>query len=218
MAAVDEAIHYTPRKAGYHGGASPAEVVVPVITLLPVRFPAPGRLGRLRRVRPRPRLVGRARTCGRNPRRTRQAQRRSRTVPAAGQAQAPRSSGRRRRRALRCRRSGGARRHYAGRRRAADPGTAAATGPGTVGSRVAASARMASQRQFVRRAPDDAKRRRAHRRPGPGRRPPHRGRGGGPGRRAAPSAWSDTSPRSRGCSTSTATLCSAPPRRTGRSS
>ena len=35
VAAVDEAIHYTPRHAGYHGGASPAEVVVPVITLLP---------------------------------------------------------------------------------------------------------------------------------------------------------------------------------------
>jgi hypothetical protein len=35
VAAVDEAIHYTPRKAGYHGGASPAEVVVPVIVLFP---------------------------------------------------------------------------------------------------------------------------------------------------------------------------------------
>ena len=35
VAAVDETIHYTPRKAGYHGGASLAEVVIPVITLLP---------------------------------------------------------------------------------------------------------------------------------------------------------------------------------------
>lgn len=35
VAAVDEGIHYTPRKAGYHGGASAAEVVVPVIVLLP---------------------------------------------------------------------------------------------------------------------------------------------------------------------------------------
>jgi hypothetical protein len=35
VAAVDENIHYTPRKAGYHGGASPAEVVIPVITLFP---------------------------------------------------------------------------------------------------------------------------------------------------------------------------------------
>jgi hypothetical protein len=35
VAAVDEAIHYTARRAGYHGGAAPAEVVIPVITLLP---------------------------------------------------------------------------------------------------------------------------------------------------------------------------------------
>jgi hypothetical protein len=35
VAAVDENIHYTPRKAGYHGGASPVEVVIPVITLFP---------------------------------------------------------------------------------------------------------------------------------------------------------------------------------------
>ena len=35
VAAVDEKIHYTPRRAGYHGGASLAEVVVPVIVLLP---------------------------------------------------------------------------------------------------------------------------------------------------------------------------------------
>jgi hypothetical protein len=35
VAAVDECIHYLPKKAGYHGGASPAEVVVPLILLLP---------------------------------------------------------------------------------------------------------------------------------------------------------------------------------------
>jgi hypothetical protein len=35
VAAVDEAIHYTPRRAGYHGGASLAEVVIPVLTFLP---------------------------------------------------------------------------------------------------------------------------------------------------------------------------------------
>jgi hypothetical protein len=35
VAAVDEKIHYTPRRAGYHGGASLAEIVVPVVTLLP---------------------------------------------------------------------------------------------------------------------------------------------------------------------------------------
>jgi len=35
VAAVDESIRYTAKKGGYHGGASPAEIVVPVITLLP---------------------------------------------------------------------------------------------------------------------------------------------------------------------------------------
>jgi PglZ domain len=35
VAAVDEKIHYTPRRAGYHGGASLAEVVIPVIILVP---------------------------------------------------------------------------------------------------------------------------------------------------------------------------------------
>jgi hypothetical protein len=35
VAAVDEKIHYTARRAGYHGGVSLAEVVIPVITLLP---------------------------------------------------------------------------------------------------------------------------------------------------------------------------------------
>jgi hypothetical protein len=35
VAAVDENIHYTPRRAGYHGGASLAEVVIPVIILVP---------------------------------------------------------------------------------------------------------------------------------------------------------------------------------------
>ncbi|WP_185260729.1 BREX-2 system phosphatase PglZ [Pseudarthrobacter sp. NBSH8] len=33
--AVDETLRYGPVKAGYHGGASPAEVVVPVVTLVP---------------------------------------------------------------------------------------------------------------------------------------------------------------------------------------
>ena len=47
VAAVDEGIHYTPKRAGYHGGASPAEVVVPVITLLPSESLAPVRLVRV---------------------------------------------------------------------------------------------------------------------------------------------------------------------------
>ncbi len=37
VAAWDERIHYTPRKAGYHGGAAPAEMVVPVLVFVPSR-------------------------------------------------------------------------------------------------------------------------------------------------------------------------------------
>ena len=35
VAAWDEQIRYTPRKAGYHGGAAPSEVVVPVFVFVP---------------------------------------------------------------------------------------------------------------------------------------------------------------------------------------
>jgi hypothetical protein len=38
--AVDELLRYGPLKAGYHGGASPAEVVVPVAFLVPGAVPA----------------------------------------------------------------------------------------------------------------------------------------------------------------------------------
>ena len=37
--AVDEHLRYGPLKAGYHGGAAPAEAVVPVIVLVPARGP-----------------------------------------------------------------------------------------------------------------------------------------------------------------------------------
>ena len=37
--AVDEALRYGPLKAGYHGGASPAEVVVPICVLVPSTIP-----------------------------------------------------------------------------------------------------------------------------------------------------------------------------------
>ena len=39
MLAVDENLRYGPLKAGYHGGASPAEVVVPVVVLVPGAVP-----------------------------------------------------------------------------------------------------------------------------------------------------------------------------------
>ena len=39
MLAVDEHLRYGPLKAGYHGGASPAEAVVPVAVLVPGAVP-----------------------------------------------------------------------------------------------------------------------------------------------------------------------------------
>ena len=60
VAAVDETIHYTPRKAGYHGGASLAEVVIPVITLLPSESLLPPGWYAYDAARARPCLVGRA--------------------------------------------------------------------------------------------------------------------------------------------------------------
>ena len=42
--AVDENLRYGPMKSGYHGGASPAEVVVPVTVLVPGAVPADGGL------------------------------------------------------------------------------------------------------------------------------------------------------------------------------
>ena len=38
--AVDETLRYGPLKAGYHGGAAPAEAVVPVVVLVPGAVPA----------------------------------------------------------------------------------------------------------------------------------------------------------------------------------
>ena len=37
--AVDEQLRYGPLKAGYHGGAAPAEAVVPVAVLVPGAVP-----------------------------------------------------------------------------------------------------------------------------------------------------------------------------------
>lgn len=42
--AVDESLRYGPIKAGYHGGASPAEAVVPLVVLVPGELPAGARL------------------------------------------------------------------------------------------------------------------------------------------------------------------------------
>jgi PglZ domain len=41
VAAWDERIHFAPRRAGYHGGASPAEMVVPVLVFVPSKSLCP---------------------------------------------------------------------------------------------------------------------------------------------------------------------------------
>jgi hypothetical protein len=133
VAAVDEAIHYTPKRAGYHGGASPAEVVIPVITLLPPASPCPTGWSAYD-------AAGHAPLWWHPPVT-------AKVAPAQPQPAPP--TGRK-------------------RQAAAVPAedsalfavgefmsAATASGP-SLGARVVASARMASQREFVRRAPDDA--------------------------------------------------------------
>jgi len=159
IAAVDEAIHYTPRKAGYHGGASPAEVVIPVITLLPsdsLRPPgwfvydhdshAPAWWNAPTRgpsAEPRP------------PAQTKPAATRRKPAKAPGETAAlfdvaevattePAAS-------LATPLPSGSVTPGLG---ASAHGAPAPGAPASLGARAAASARMTAQRQFVRRAPD----------------------------------------------------------------
>ena len=133
VAAVDEAIHYTPKRAGYHGGASPAEVVVPVMTLLPSASLCPPEWSAYY-------VAGHAPLWWHPP------------VAAKGASVQPPPAG------------------PTGRKRQAQavpddgpalfalgelvPAATASDAP-SLGAQVVASPRMASQRQFVRRAPDD---------------------------------------------------------------
>jgi hypothetical protein len=132
VAAVDENIRYTPRKAGYHGGASPAEVVVPVITLIPSASLLPSGWTEYD-------AIGHAPSWWTAPANT--------ARPPQDQASVPPTR-------PRGKRSAEAR----GDDSAALFGvsevipSAAAT---SLGTRIVASPRMAGQRQFVRRAPDD---------------------------------------------------------------
>ena len=139
VAAVDEAIHYLPKKAGYHGGASPAEVVVPVIVLLPSASLVPDGWHAYD-------ASGHAPVWWDPPQ----------AIPVAPAPVKP------------------ARRRPQGRAKEPDgalfgvqdvmpsaasgqptpPGETAAP-PASLGARVVASGRLASQRQFARRAPDD---------------------------------------------------------------
>jgi hypothetical protein len=158
VAAVDEAIHYTPRKAGYHGGASPAEVVVPVITLLPSDALLPpgwyayGTLGHAPAwwdaPSPRPQSAqpqSAEPAAGQRPGQAKGARGKRCPVPedtgdalfgltevvspAAGQPVAEQAGG--------------------------EPDQAGSAPP-SLGARIVASPRTAAQRQFVRRAPTDA--------------------------------------------------------------
>lgn len=144
VAAVDEAIHYTQRKAGYHGGASPAEVVVPVIVLLPSSSLLPQGWSGYDAVGHAPTWwdppialpqsgAARARVPAQPP-----PVRRPRPAPAAPEDDA----------AL-----------FGVSEVGSSGSTPASPEPATtmtsLGAQVVASSRMAGQRQFVRRAPDD---------------------------------------------------------------
>jgi hypothetical protein len=163
VASVDETIRYTPRKAGYHGGASAAEVVIPAITLVPseslvppdwfaydsaghapVWWDPPASTAQpLEIPTPDPTRAGGAARTG-------SLRRGSRSTVAAddngalfGIAEAaglaPSSSP-----------------AESGATTPAAASGAASSGVAPLGGRVAASPRMTAQRQFLRRAPDDA--------------------------------------------------------------
>ena len=137
VAAVNEAIHYTPRKAGYHGGASPAEVVVPVITLLPSASLLPVGWSDYD-------AAGHAPSWWDPPV--------SVTLPPA-QSPVPR----RNRQPTAVPDNTGALFGIGEVADAGDGGLSASDkpAPASLGAQVVASSRMADQRQFVRRAPDN---------------------------------------------------------------
>lgn len=132
VVAIDETIHYTPKKAGYHGGIAPAEVVIPVVTLFPSQTLVPGdwysydRAGHaptwwtaplVRESQPAPPPPGRSRPPAR-----------SKKDPAPG-AEALFAAG---------------------------DITPAETPAASLGAQLVASPRMTPQRQLIRRAPSDA--------------------------------------------------------------
>jgi hypothetical protein len=136
IAAVDEGIHYTPRKAGYHGGASAAEVVIPVITLLPSDTLLPPGWSLYDAVGHAPAWWTAAPVRESQPAAVAPPQARRKSPPAGPKRQAPAESA-----AL-----------FEAEEIIEVPAPTA-----SLGAQVVASSRMASQRQFVRRAPDDAK-------------------------------------------------------------
>lgn len=146
VAAVDEAIHYTPKKAGYHGGASPAEVVVPVIVLLPSSSLLPQGWSGYD-------AVGHAPAWWDLPIASPQ--------PAAAHALVSTQSTPARRKRPRPAAPDDSAALFDVSEVATSGSTPASPAPATtmppLGAQVVASSRMASQRQFVRRAPDDTR-------------------------------------------------------------
>lgn len=135
VAAVDEAIHYTPRKAGYHGGASAAEVVIPVITMFPSAAQIPSGWTSYD-------AIGHAPTWWNAPSVSPQP-----TIQAAAPSVSPSAPPRRKRAKPTPQDDDGATLF----------GVSDVVAPekkqASLGTQVAESPRMASQRQFVRRAP-----------------------------------------------------------------
>ena len=139
VAAVDEAIHYLPRRAGYHGGAAPSEVVVPVIVLLPSSSLVPDGWHPYE-------ANGHAPVWWDPPQ--------AEPVPASPSKPA------RRKAAVHVKEPDDALfgvRDVMGSGAAGQPtpATVGKASPSSLGTRVIASGRLASQRKFARRAPDD---------------------------------------------------------------
>ena len=139
VAAVDEGIHYLPKRAGYHGGAAPAEVVVPVIVLLPSSSLIPDGWHSYEANGHEPVWWEAPQAEPASPNPAKPARR-----PSAVHVDEP----------------GGALFGLGEVMAPADqpvPATSkqVATSPQSLGARVIASGRLASQRQFARRAPDD---------------------------------------------------------------
>lgn len=145
VAAVDETIHYTPKRAGYHGGASPAEVVVPAIVLLPSSSLLPPSWSSYD-------AVGHAPAWWDPPIASPQ--------PAAAHAQVPAQSTPAHRKRPTPAAPDDSAALFDVSEVAASASTPVSPAPSTtgtsLGAQVVASSRMADQRQFVRRAPDDA--------------------------------------------------------------
>jgi hypothetical protein len=144
VAAVDEDIHYTPRKAGYHGGASPAEVVVPVIVLLPSASLLPAGWADYDAAGHAPSWwdppVSKAQPLSVPPVQSSASRRKRPPAAVAEDASALFGVG-----------------ELAEASQAGLPVPDESSAPASLGTRIVASSRMADQRQLARRAPDNVR-------------------------------------------------------------